>query len=195
MSRAESNVLVDHLPASQTAVRDVLWVVGFSLLTGLLAQVEIRFPFTPIPLTGQTFAVLLSGAVLGCRRGFSSQALYLAQGAAGFPVFAGGGSSFAYLLGPTGGYLLSFPLAGALLGWLVEHGASRKSWKLAFALVLSDTLILVSGALWLHYVFGIPHRQAWVLGFYPFLIGDILKIVLVGISLPRILRRYERSAT
>ncbi len=187
-----SNVLIDHLSEDHSATQDAAWIVGFSLLTALLAQFKIRLPFTPVPVTGQTFAVLLSGSVLGSRRALLSQALYLAEGAAGLPVFAGGGSSFVHLIGLTGGYLWSYPLAAAVLGWMVERGASRKTWRLAMALVLADTLILFSGSLWLHYISAMPYRQAWLLGFYPFLIGDILKIVLVGVSLPTVLKRYER---
>ena len=193
MNRTSSHVLGDHVSKARSATLDLLWVVGFGMLTALLAQIEIRLPFTPVPLTGQTFAVLLSGAVLGLRRGFASQALYLGAGAAGMPVFAGGASTIFHLLGPTGGFLWSFPFAAALTGWLVERGASRKAWKLALALVAADALILVSGALWLSGLFGVPFRQAALLGFYPFLIGDVLKVSLVGITLPRILRRYRES--
>ena len=188
MTRPSSYVLVDNFSGDRSLTRDLLFIVGFSLLTGLMAQIRITLPFTTIPLTGQTFAVLLSGAVLGSRRGFLSQALYLAEGAAGLPVFAGGAGSALYLLGPTGGYLWSFPVAAALLGWLVERGASRSSPKLAGALIVSDLLILASGGAWLHILFRVPNSQSWVLGFYPFLGADILKIVLVGLSLPRILR-------
>jgi biotin transport system substrate-specific component len=183
-----SNVLVDNWSERRSVSLDLLWVVGFSLLTGLLAQVRITLPFTPVPLTGQTFAVLLSGAALGARRAFLSQALYLVEGAAGLPVFAGGTGTLAHLLGPTGGYLWSYPLVAALLGWLVERGASRTTWKLAASLALSDALILVSGTLWLRHAFAIPYREAWIQGFGPFLIGDALKVVLVGTSLPRILK-------
>ena len=188
MTRPSSYVLVDNFSGDRSLTRDLLYIVGVSLLTGLMAQIRITLPFTPIPLTGQTFAVLLSGAVLGSRRGFLCQALYLAEGAAGLPVFAGGAGSALHLLGPTGGYLWSFPVAAALLGWLVERGASRSSSKLAGALVVSDLLILASGAAWLHILFRVPNSQSWVLGFYPFLAADTMKIVLVGLSLPRILR-------
>jgi biotin transport system substrate-specific component len=98
------------------------------------------------------------------------------------------------LLGPTGGYLWSFPLAAALTGWLVERGASRKAWKLALALFLSDALILTSGTLWLRGYFGVAPHDVWRWGFYPFLIGDILKISFVGVTLPRLLRRYGHHA-
>jgi biotin transport system substrate-specific component len=188
MNRTPSNVLVDALTPDRGMAQDAFWIVGFSLLTALMAQIEIPLPYTPVPLTGQTFAVLLSGAVLGCRRGFLSQAAYLAAGAAGMPVFAGGASTFLPLLGPTGGYLWSFPVAAGLLGWWVERGASRRVWKMALSLVACDTLILACGAAWLGGLFVVPVRQAWLLGFYPFLVADILKVCLVGLTLPRLLR-------
>lgn len=186
-----SNVLADRFGASRSALKDLLWIVAFSLLTGALAQVRIPLPGSPVPLTGQTFGVLLCGAVLGSRRAFLSQALYLAEGAAGLPVFAGGSASVAHLVGPTGGYLWSFPVAAALLGWLVERGASRSTGLLAGALALADSFILAVGASWLHYFFRVSSSQAWIMGFYPFLIGDILKITLVGLSLPYVLKRFD----
>ncbi len=189
MARAKSNVIADCWLGERRAAWDLIWIVTFSALTALLAQIKIPLPFTPVPLTAQTFAVLLAGAVLGSPRAFLSQVLYLAAGAAGLPVFAGGASSVAHLLGPTGGYLWSYPVVAGVLGWLVERGASRKTWKLAGALFLCDLLILLCGTAWLHAVFSYPFWQAWALGFLPFLAGDILKIVLVGISLPRVLER------
>jgi len=191
MIRADSNLLADYLTQERRTALDVSWVVGFALLTALMAQIRFQFPFTAVPLTGQTFAVLLSGAVLGSRRGFASQVLYLAAGTSGLPVFAGGAFSAAYLVGPTGGYLLSFPIAAGLIGWLVERGAGRRAWRLALALVLCDALILFLGASWLHNFFGVSFRQAALLGFYPFLFGDILKVMLVGLTLPRIINRVE----
>jgi biotin transport system substrate-specific component len=190
MRRIASNVLVDNWSRGSLAT-DWLWIGGLSLLTAVMAQIRIPLPYTPVPLTGQTFAVLLSGAVLGSRRGLASQALYLAAGVSGLPVFAGGSAGLAHLLGSTGGYLWSYPLAAGLVGLLVERGASRKAWNLLLALCLSDAFILVCGALWLHALYGIPYRQASLLGFHPFLIGDMLKIGLVGISLPPVLRHYE----
>lgn len=193
MTRAASSVLIDHLVERPGAAWQALWVVGFSLLTGLLAQVEVRLPFTPVPITGQTFGVLLSGVVLGSRRAFASQLLYLAGGAAGLPVFAGGTASVLRLIGPTGGYLWSFPVAAGLLGWLVERGAGRKTWKLALALAGASLFILGSGTLWLRNFLALSYGQAWLQGFYPFLMGDAIKITLVGAALPRVLRHYERS--
>ena len=188
MARAVSPVLVDNFVES-CLTTDLVWIVGFSLVTALLAKLWVPLPFTPVPLSGQTVAVLLSGAVLGSRRGFLSQALYLAEGAFGLPVFAQATSSFADLVGQTGGYLWAFPFAAALVGWLVERGASRKVWKLASALVAADLLILFSGTFWLQYFLRTPFGHAWALGFSPFIAGDILKVILVGASLPTVLTR------
>jgi biotin transport system substrate-specific component len=188
---SESNVLVDRFPLRRTIYMSVVSTLSFTLLTAAMARIEIRLPFTPVPLTGQTFAVLLSGAVLGWQRGFASQALYVSAGALGLPCFAGGAAGTAYLLGPTAGYLLSFPLAAGLLGWLVEQGASRKVWTLALALLAADLLILVSGTSWLRIVYGRSILNQWQLAFYPFLAGDVLKVCLVGITLPRILKHYR----
>src|SRR5581483_3168767 len=193
MTSVSRNVLVDRLGKDRTLATDLMWSVAFSFLTALLAQLEIRFPFTPVPLTGQTFAVLLSGALLGSRRGFLSQALYLAEGAAGLPVFAGGAASAVHLFGPTGGYLWSFPLAAALLGWLVERGASRNALRLAASLLLADVVILGMGAMWLSVGFTVPFAQAMPLGFYPFLLADVMKIALIGQSLPPVMKRLARA--
>jgi biotin transport system substrate-specific component len=193
MIRADSNLLADNLTHQRRLAFDVSWIVGFTLLTAVMAQIRFQFPFTTVPLTGQTFAVLLSGAVLGSRRGFASQALYIAAGASGLPVFAGGALSAACLAGPTGGYLLSFPLAAYLIGWLVERGAGRRTWHLALSLVICDAFILFSGAYWLHFFFGFSFRQAALLGFYPFLLGDVVKIVLVGLTLPRFINRAKQT--
>jgi biotin transport system substrate-specific component len=193
MNQSNSGILIDQLSGERSARLDLLCIVGFSLLTALSAQLEIHLPFTPVPVTGQTFMVLLSGAVLGSRRGFASQALYLAEGAAGMPVFAGGAFSVACLFGPTGGYLWSYPIAAGLLGWLVERGAARRVSSLAASLVFCDALILLFGTAWLRTEFGMSFRQAVLLGIYPFLVGDALKITLVGLSLPKLLGRLNRS--
>ncbi len=192
MTPVTENVLIDRLSKGRSLASDLMWSVAFSLVTALLAQVEIRLPFTPVPLTGQTLAVLLSGVLLGARRGFLSQVLYLAEGAAGLPVFAGGAASAVHLFGPTAGYLWSFPLAAALLGWLAEQGASRSTLQLAASLFVADALILGMGAAWLRMRFAVPLSQALPLGFYPFLMADALKIVLIGLTLPQIMQRLGR---
>jgi biotin transport system substrate-specific component len=193
MIRASTDVLIDRIPVGQNLVTDAIWVIAFSLVTAACAQISIHVPFVPVPITGQTFAVLLSGAVLGGRRAFLSQVVYLAEGAGGLPVFADFSGSALHLLGPSGGFLLCFPLAAALVGYLVELGVARSAWKLAGVLVSADVLILLAGSTWLHFMFRVPYAQAWLLGFYPFLIADIAKVAVVGYSLPRVLRGLEAS--
>jgi biotin transport system substrate-specific component len=192
MTRASTDVLIDRIPGARSFATDAAWVIAFSLVTAACAQISIHLPFLPVPITGQTFAVLLSGAVLGWRRAFLSQVAYLAEGVAGLPVFADAASSALHLVGPSGGYLLCFPLAAALVGYWVEQGAGRSAWKLAAALVSGDVLILLAGSTWLHLLFRVPFAQAWRLGFFPFLIADVAKVALVGWTLPRLLR-YQSS--
>ena len=130
MTRASTDVLIDRIPVGRNLATDAIWVITFSLVTAVCAQISFHLPFSPVPITGQTFAVLLSGAVLGWRRGFLSQVVYLAEGAAGLPVFADGAGSVLHLVGPSGGFLLCFPLAAALVGFMVEQGMARSTWKL-----------------------------------------------------------------
>ncbi len=191
MTQSPSSVLIDQFGPQRATARDVLSVVGFTLLTALLAQVRIPLPYTPVPLTGQTFAVLLAGAVLGVGRGFSSQVLYLALGAMGIPVFSGGNAGPLHLAGPTAGYLWSFPLAAGLLGWLVERGASRTVWKLALALFAADFLILACGTAWLAILYQQPARVVLQWGVFPFIVSNVVKVAAVGLTLPRLLRNSE----
>lgn len=193
MIQSPSSVLIDHLAPSRAAARDVLSVVGFALLTALLAQFRIDLPYSPVPITGQTFAVLLAGAVLGARRGFASQATYLALGALGMPVFAGGLAGPLVLAGPTAGYLWSFPLAAGLLGWFVERGASRAIWKLAPALFAADILILVSGTAWLAVSSGQPVGVALQWALFPFIVSNVVKVAAVGLTLPRLLKTPDHA--
>jgi biotin transport system substrate-specific component len=172
-------VRVDDWCGRRGVVTDAFEVIGFSLVTALLARLRIPLPFTPVPITGQTLGVLLAGATLGARRGFLSQVLYILAGAAGLHVFAGGS-----LAGPTAGYLWSFPLAALLVGWLVDRGAARRTSSLTAALVLADSCIMASGVLWLSTFVRITIRQALGLGFMPFWEGEVLKIVMVALLLP-----------
>ena len=122
-------------------LRDALLVVGFSLLTALCARIVIPLPFTPVPITGQTFAVLLTGAALGARRGAAAIVLYVLEGLAGLPVFAGGASGLARLLGPTGGYLLGFIAAAYLTGTLAERGWDRTVRWAAAAMAAGNVVV------------------------------------------------------
>lgn len=171
--------------------RSVALVVAFSLLTALAAQVVIPLPFTPVPITGQTFAVLLAGALLGSRLGALAMLAYLVEGAAGLPFFRQGHGGLHYLfLTPTAGYLLSYPLAAFLTGWLAERGWDKRVPTAAAAMALGSAVILLCGWAWLAR-FTSP-SAAFAAGVAPFLPGDIIKIVLAAAALPTgwaILRR------
>lgn len=188
MSHGDSNVLIDNWSRKRSSTLDGLEIAGFALITAVLAQLRVPLPFTPVPVTGQTFAVLLAGAVLGARRGFLSQALYLGLGAAGLPVFAGGS-----IISLTAGYLWSFPVAAFLLGWMVEHGAIRRTWSLVGAMLVADACILTGGLLWLKVAVAVSFHQALLLGVAPFWAGEIFKISALSLVLPSILRRSQRN--
>lgn len=162
---------------------DVVLMVAGALLVALLAQITIPLPFTPVPITGQTFGVLLVGMTLGARRGFLSMLLYLAQGAAGLPVFAGGEAGLAKFAGPTVGYLTAFPIAAWLCGTLAERGWDRKPATAALGIFLGSLVILTLGTVVLSFYVGglIP---AILKGFLPFLAGDVVKTTLTAVALP-----------
>ncbi len=175
-------------PADRRLARlfDAALVAGFSLLIALSAQVAIPLPFTPVPVTLQTFAVILTGCLLGSGRGFLAALLYLAEGSAGLPFFSGGSAGLAHLFGPTGGYLVGCVAAAFLAGLLSERGLARAWAGRLAALVVADLTVFVFGVAWLGAFTGFG--KAVVLGFTPFVVGDALKVavawgVLEGASL------------
>lgn len=157
-------------------------VICGSMLIAAAAQPAVRLPFSPIPVTGQTLAVLLVGALLGSKRGSLAVLAYLAEGAAGLPVFAGGTGGAIVLLGPTGGYLPGFVLAAGLVGWLAERGWDRNVFATVLAMLAGNIAIYVPGLLWLATFAGM--EQAVALGLAPFIVGDIAKLVLAALLLP-----------
>jgi biotin transport system substrate-specific component len=169
-------------PAVDEKIRSLLLIVAGALLVALMAQVRIPLPFTPVPLTGQTFAVLLVGAALGARRGAASLSLYTLVGALGLPVFAGGAAGAAYAFGPTGGYLLGFIAAAYVTGLLAERGLER-SLRTSLLPFLAGTLIIYAlGASWLAVFVG--PEAAIAKGILPFLPGDVIKLALAALALP-----------
>lgn len=191
-------VLSRRLPSerSRSWLTDALLIALFSGFVALTAQIEIRLPFTPVPITGQTLGVLLTGAALGSRRGALAMLLYLIEGSIGLPVFAGGAAGFARILGPTGGYLLSYPLAAGIVGLLAERGWDRRLPLAALAMVLGNLVIYLLGVSWLGFYKGIlgDVSMLWA-GVYPFLPGDLLKIAIAAMALPgawRLLQGIDR---
>ena len=161
---------------------DVVLVIAGSFLIGLSAKVQVLLPFSPVPVTGQTFAVLMLGALLGARRGSLAVLAYLVEGAAGMPVFAFGGG-FAVLLGPTGGYLIGFIPAAYLTGRLAEKGWDRRIGTTILAMILGNAAIYTCGLFWLSCLVGFSTKVLTV-GLYPFVFGDLLKIAFAAALLP-----------
>ena len=177
---AKAETLTSAIFAPLDWVRSLALVVAFSLLTALAAQVVIPLPL--VPITGQTFAVLLTGALLGSRLGALAMIAYLVEGASGLPFFYAGGGGFQHLLGPTAGYLWSFPVAAFLVGLLAERGWDKRYLSAAAAMFLGSVVILVSGWAWLARF--MPASVALNEGVTRFLVGDVIKIALAAAVLP-----------
>ncbi len=163
-------------------VRQVGLVLSFSLLTALAAQVVI--PAGLVPITGSTFAVLLTGALLGSRLGAITMIVYLIEGASGLPFFAGGTTGVLHLLGPTGGYLVAFPAAAFITGAFAEHGWDRNFFTAAAAMAIGSALILVAGWAWFSIVMHTSPLIAFVDTIARFIPGDIIKVLLAAAVLP-----------
>lgn len=173
---------------------DVVMVAGFAILTALLSQFSVWVG--PVPITGQTLAVLLSGAMLGSRLGAMSQMTYLAIGATGIPFwFAfGGPPGIARIIGPTGGYLIGFVAAAFVVGWLAERSWDRRVWTAGLAMLIGNIVIYVFGLMWLSRF--VAPDAVLRSGLYPFVIGDTLKIVLAALALPagwRLVRHFKST--
>lgn len=182
VSGTTHRVLVDTVWHKTGMWREVILVAAGCLLIALSAQVQFYLPFSPVPITGQTFAILLIGALYGSRRGAATVIAYLAMGAAGFPVFAGGGFGLAKLVGPTAGYLIGFVGAAYVVGLLSEKGWDRNLWTTAISMLLGTILIYIAGVTWLGQFVG--WQAVMATGVYPFLLGDGFKIILAAILLP-----------
>jgi biotin transport system substrate-specific component len=175
-------VMIEAVWLNSGVGREVALMLGGSLLIALSAQLQFVLPISPVPVTGQTFAVLLLGALYGSRRGPATVMAYLALGAMGLPVFAGGTFGVARLVGPTAGYLVGFLAAAFVVGFLSERGWDRKPWTTAVSMVIGNTMIYVAGVLWLSRF--VEWQAVLSTGFLPFLAGDALKIALATILLP-----------
>jgi biotin transport system substrate-specific component len=181
--RGERRVLADlvRVPLGSRA-RGAALVLGGAALTGLAAQLSVPVHGSPVPVTGQTFGVLLVGAALGARRGAASMALYLLAGFVGVPWFAGGTAGSIHLA--TLGYLVGFILAGALVGRLAERGADRSPWRTALTMVAGNLVIYACGVPYLAVSAHLSAASALHYGLTVFLLGDALKILLAAGLLP-----------
>ncbi len=173
-------VLADVLPGER--VRDLLLVLAYAGLTGLAAQVVI--PFTPVPVTGQTFAVLLGAAALGWQRAFLGMGVYMAAGLAGVPWFSQWSGGTDTLSAPSFGYIIGFLFAGALVGWLASNGFDRTPARVLLTMAAGNLVIYAFGLPWLMASIHVGLAKGLDLGVTRFLLGDALKIALAAGLLP-----------
>ena len=174
-----------YFPQVNSLLRDALLVLAGSWLMALFAQLEI--PLQPVPITGQTFAVLLVGALLGSRRGMAAMLAYLIQGGLGLPFFAGGASGLSALSGATAGYLVGFVLAAYAIGLLAERGLERDFKTSIIPFLIGTLVIYICGLTWLAIVLH-SFAQAIQFGLMPFLFGDALKLLAAAVTLPAVWR-------
>jgi biotin transport system substrate-specific component len=174
--------------AGSTAVRAIVLAVIGSLLLTISAKIQV--PFWPVPMTMQTFVVLVLGVAYGWRLAGATVLLYLTQGALGLPVFAGGGG-LAYMAGPTGGYLAGFLLAAVAVGWLAERGWARSAPSTLAAMLIGTAIIFGCGIAWLATLIGLS--QAISAGLVPFLLSEAVKIALATALVPSAWRLMRRS--
>lgn len=175
-------VLIDSVWTADGWTRDVTLVAAGSLLIAAAAQLKVFLPFTPVPVTGQTFAVLLLAALYGARRGAATAMTYVALGLMGLPVFSAAPPGPAALVSPTAGYLAGFVAAAWVTGSLSEKGWGRRPWTAAMAMAIGSAVIFACGLLWLGRFTG--WSNVLQTGLFPFIAGDLLKIGLATLVLP-----------
>lgn len=180
-------VLADLI--AKSVLGEIALVVGAAALVGVLAQISIHLSFTPVPITGQTLGVMVTGAALGWRRAGLALGLYLVAGVAGLPWFADHTSGY---VTATFGYLIGFVVAGAVLGWVASLGGDRTITKAVVAMAVGDAIIFLFGVTWLKFAIHASPLTAIKLGFNPFLWGELIKAALAGIALPTSWRLVDR---
>ena len=180
-----------------TALTEALFVVGGIAFIAAMAQVSVPVPGSPVPVTGQTLAVLLVGTTYGARLGLTTFAAYLFAGIAGAPIFAPSATSANHgidrIMSATGGYLVGMLVASLLLGYLADRKADQKFLTSYSALLLGEVVIFGFGLTWLHNSLDLSWSATIAAGFTPFIIGEILKIAIVGTSLPLIWRKISAT--
>ena len=196
MSMHSGSLRATVFPRS-TALTEALFVVGGIGFISLLAQIAIPVPGSPVPVTGQTLAVLLIGTTYGARLGFITFATYILAGVAGAPIFAPSATAANHgldrLLGATGGYLVGMLIASLLLGYLADRKADQKFRTSFLALLLGDLVIFTFGLAWLHASLDLTWAATFKAGLTPFILGEALKIAITATSLPLVWRKISRS--
>lgn len=190
--RPEAATLRYALVPRTGVLTEALLVLAGTALVAVAAQISIPLPFTPVPITGQTFAVLLVGASFGALRGFASIALYWLVGIAGAPVYADRSSGWETFMGPTGGYIIGFVAAAAVTGWLAQRRWDRHFRSSVAAMLTGSVIIYACGLPWLAVDLGTDLEKTLELGLYPFVIGDLLKLYLAAMLLPGAWKLIQR---
>jgi len=181
-SYAKADTLMGAALAPLDSVRSAGLVIVFSLFIAACAQFSIHIG--PIPITGQTFAVLLTGMLLGSRLGAAAVIAYLIEGAIGLPFFAGGGAGLVRFFGPTAGYLVAFPAAAFIVGAFAEHGWDKRYETAVAAMAIGSAIIFLGGWAWYAILMNTPPVAAFQIAVLPFLLGDAIKIALGAAVLP-----------
>jgi biotin transport system substrate-specific component len=183
--RTIPNALLTRIVRGRAAL-DVLLVVFASAIIAIAAQIAIPLPFTPVPLTLQPLDVLLVGVTLGSTRGAAAAALYLLEGFSGLPVFAQGHGGAIWLVGPTAGYLYSYPFAAFVAGWFSQRGWGSTTLRAVTGMLIALGVIYLGGWSWLAVLTG--PRAAWLAGVRPFILADIVKVAIGASLLPQLQR-------
>ena len=178
-----------------SALTYALFIVGGTAFIAAMAQLSLPIPGSPVPVTGQTLAVLLVGTTFGARLGVATFSTYLLAGIAGAPIFAGGTYGVDRVLGATGGYLIGMLLASAVLGHLAERRADQKFSTSFPTLLLGNLIIFSFGLTWLHFSLDLTWAKTFSMGLTPFILGEALKIAIVATSLPLVWRKISERIT
>ena len=194
MQTAYPSRTIAQVVIPRSTVNTIVLMFGFALLTAAAAQIRFPVPGSPVPITGQTFAVLLAGAALGSRAGAGSQAIYWVMGAIGLPFYTGAQGGWDIATGATGGYLIGFIVAAWVVGALAERGQDRTVASAIPAFLAGNAVIYMIGVPWLMAsVVAIDSMTAALTaGFTPFVIGDVIKVVLAGLLLPAAWKAVKR---
>lgn len=187
--------LVDRVIA-RTWASDIALIIAGTALVAVLAQVAV--PLWPVPVTGQTLAVLLVGASLGAARGAASLSLYAVLGAIGLPIYSDASSGWSVLLGPTGGYIIGFVASAAIVGWAAERSWDRGWYKPIITFIGGSLVVFAFGLPWLAVALGqlgLPNdlQSVLIAGFYPFIIGGLIKAAIAAALLPALWAAAERA--
>ncbi|MDX6453293.1 MAG: biotin transport system substrate-specific component [Gaiellaceae bacterium] len=192
---AATSIRATVFPRATPAV-DVVLAAGGAALIAVAAQISISLPFTPVPLTLQTFAVAATAAALGLRTGAAASILYVAAGLVGLPVYANATSGWHVLSSATGGYLIGFVVCALIVGWCGDRGWTSSFSSTVGAILLGETVIYVCGLLWLRHVLHTPLDKTLEYGLYPFVVGDLIKVYAAAAVLPpahRLIRRLRST--